>query len=166
MQSENITDDIEIENKRILKKVIETKFTTQNQVLDYFYNPISINYYLKSIQADNIKFNKEIYKNKIDLPLVVNYDIIPKLNFFPYTLPKTKVTQKYYKENNAFITDIETKYLYVKTSVLPFIEKEIKFLIVIEILKKKKVISCKILDKIIKDYIDIYNIISEYIISK
>ena len=165
MQPENITDDIEIENKRILKKVIQTKFTTQKQVMDYFYNPMSINYYLESIEAKNIKFGSEIHNNKIDLPFVVNYDIIPKLNFFPYTLPKTKVTQKYYKENNAFITDIETKYLYVKTSVLPFIEKEIKFLIVIEILKKKKVISCKILHKIINDYIDVYDTISEYILN-
>ena len=113
----------EIEGKNIAQRIITTNFKTNKEVLDYFTSPLMFTSYLSIVEATDIEFSPLLLnKEKINFPLKITYKNYPKLNFFPYKLPKTKIVQIWNKKNNAFVADINTDFLKIKISILPFIE--------------------------------------------
>ena len=151
-----------IESKNIAQKIIDTNFITNKQVIDYFTMPFMYKSYLEIVEATNIRCNPLMTENKkIEFPLRISYENYPKIDFFPYKLPKTNVVQIWDKKDNAFVGDIKTDFLHVKLSILPFIESKIKLLFVAEIISKKKYMPSKILDFVLQDFEKIFNKISE-----
>ena len=151
-----------IESKNIAQKIIDTNFITNKQVLDYFTMPFMYNSYLEIVEATNIKCNPMMTENKkIEFPQTISYQNYPKIDFFPYKLPKTNVIQIWDKKDNAFIGDIKTDFLHIKISILPFIDSNIKLLFVAEIIKKKNFMPCKILNFVLEDFEKIFKTISK-----
>ena len=155
----------EIDNERIAQKIITTNFKNNREVLDYFTKSNMYYSYLEIVEAFDISFEPEvIIDKKVKFPQKITYINYPKVDFFPYTLPKTKVIQIWDKKDNTFVGDIITDYLHIKISILPFIENGIKLLFVAEIIKKEFFISSKILNFILCDFERIFKIIrSDYI---
>ena len=154
-----------IQGKNIAQRIINTNFKSNNDVIDYFTKPMMYYNYLEIIEAFDITYSQKMEKNKrIKFPLKINYKNYPKVDFFPYKLPKTKVIQIWNYKKNVFIGDIKTDYLQLKISILPFIEDGIKLLFIAEIIKKEIFVPNKILDFILSDFERIFNLIcSNYI---
>lgn len=151
-----------IEGNHMAQRIIETKFKSNKEVINYFTMPFMYIAYLKNVEAFNISYEPQIkFGEKIKFPQKIVYDNYPKIDFFPYTLPKTKVIQIWNKDKSTFTGDIKTDYLHLKVSILPFIDNGIKLLFVAEIIKKEIFVPKKILNFIIKDFERIFHIISE-----
>ena len=74
-----------IESKNMAQKIINTNFSTNKQVIDYFTMPFMYNSYLEIVEATHIQCSPPIMENKkIEFPQTISYQNYPKLNFFPF----------------------------------------------------------------------------------
>lgn len=154
----------EVDNKYIAQKIISTNFSSSKEVISYFTKSNMYYLYLEIIEAYDIEFTPKINKNEIvTFPQKVSYKNYPKIDFFPYKLPKTQVEQLWYKKDKVFIAEIKANYVDLKVSILPFKENGIKLLIIAEIIKKEIFVPLKILNFILNDFERIFNIVSETI---
>ena len=143
----------------MIQNVIVTKFKSKNELIKFFSSPKIYNSYLDTVDAEDIEFNPPISGEKVESPLSLSYYNCPRVNFFPYVLPKTKILQTWNKKDSIFYGLIYTNFITISITIVPFDKDQkgdVTLLFIAKIIKKKFFVPNKALEVVINDFKNIF----------
>lgn len=136
--------------KSVKKDILVTDLKKQ-EALNLLTKPVIFNKYLDIVKATDIILEPEFEGPYIKFPQKISYNNFPRVNFFPYTLPKTKIVQLWKRDKNKFLGSI--KCIHIELDIIISIEgnENVKIIFYSEIINKKFYVPDKILDVVIGD---------------
>lgn len=146
-------------DSNMIQNIIGTKFKSKNELIKFFSSPKIYNSYLEMVDAEKIEFNPPVRTNEVDFPLSLSYYNCPKVNFFPYVMPKTKILQTWNKKDSIFYGLIYTNFITISITIVPFEKNqkgEVTMLFIAKIIKKKFFVPNKALEVVINDFKNIF----------
>ena len=136
--------------KSTRKDILVTKLKKQ-EALSLLSKPVIFNKYLDIVKATDIILEPNFKGSYVKFPQKIIYHNYPKVNFFPYTLPKTKIIQFWEKDKYKFIGNIKCIYIELELVISIEGEENVKIVFNSEIKSKKFFVPDKILDVVIGD---------------